>query len=221
MNDSRTREQPPPPPFPWVSAVIIAVCVVVYALKMYLLARWPPKTIGDYLDINLKVGALYPPAVRNHEWWRLVTHAFAHADQFHLFFNMLSVLGVGVPLERKIGSVRFLQLSLVTCVGGAAFVLLFARSPGVTLGASGMILGYAGALLPLISRAQARQLGQLLVLTAVISLLPRISWQAHLGGFLFGLICGVQLRRDPDSFSTRAPIMVAFAASLALFAAYR
>jgi len=220
MNRARAREDERPP-FPWVSATIIAVAVVVYALKMYIIARWPPKTASDHIGIALKVGALYAPAVRNHEWWRLITHAFAHGDQFHLFFNVLSIMGVGVPLERRIGSARFLQASIVTCLGGAAFVMLLQRQVLPTLGASGMVFGWAGAILLLLARNQAWQLGQMLILNVVISLLPMVSWQAHLGGFLFGLLCGLQLRRDPESFSTRAPVMVAFAASLAIWAAYR
>src|SRR5438552_1620753 len=33
--------------------------------------------------------SLIPDAVLNeHEWWRLVTHAFLHADLLHIFFNM-------------------------------------------------------------------------------------------------------------------------------------
>lgn len=220
MNQVRAREREGLP-FPWVAATIIAVCLVVFALGTYIEARWPTKTDADQLAITLKLGALYKPSVRNHEWWRLITYAFQHGDQFHLFFNLLSVIGVGVPLERRIGSTRFLQVSIVSCIAGAAFVILFTRQVLPTVGASGMVFGWAGAILPLLSRANARQLAQLLVLNAIISLLPMVSWQAHLGGFLFGLVCGLQLRRDPDSFSTRAPILVAFAASLALWGAYR
>ena len=139
----------------------------------------------------------------------------------HLVFNVFAINALGVPLERRIGSARFLQLSLVTCLGGGAFVMLFSRGDIPTVGASGMIFGYLGALLLMLSREQARQLGQMIILNVAISLLSGVSWQAHLGGFLFGLLCGLQLRRDPEAFSTRTPVMVAFAASLALFAAYR
>jgi len=218
---SSARRPEEEPPFPWVSATLIAICVVIYALTIYILARWPPKTDGDRLAIILKLGALQADAVREREWWRLLTHAFVHGSLMHLVFNLLAVSGVGIPLERRIGSARFLQLSIVTCLGGGAFVVLFARPHTTTVGASGMIFGYAGALLLLLSREQARQLGQMLLLNVAISLLPNVSWQAHLGGFLFGLLCGLQLRRDPGSFSTRAPVFVAFAASLALFAVYR
>jgi len=220
MNRAHTGE-PEKAPFAWVSATIIAIAIVMYALREYTFARWPPKTIGDARAIIMKLGALTEPAVRDREWWRLITHAFVHGGVLHLVFNVLAINAVGVPLERQIGSARFLQLSLVTCLGGGAFVMLFSRGDVPTVGASGMVFGYAGALLLMLAREQARRLGQMIILNIAISLLPGVSWQAHLGGFLFGLFCGLQLRRDPGAFSTRAPVLVAFAASLALFAAYR
>ena len=218
MNASPEEERRP---FQWVSATIIAVCIVMYALREYTWARWPPKTEADRVTLSLHLGALSKTAIRNHEWWRAITYAFAHAGRLHLIANMVGVLAVGVPLERKVGGVRFAQLALVTCLGSAAAVMLFTPPAMLTVGASGMVFGFAGALLLLTSREQARQLIQLLVLNLFISLIPGVSWQAHLGGFVFGLICGLQFRRDPERFSTRAPVLVAFATSLALFAAYR
>lgn len=220
MNHARGREAERLP-FPWVSATIVAVAVLMYALRVYMLARWPPKTASDAYTMIMKLGALATPAVRDREWWRLVTHAFVHGSPMHVLFNMLALNALGIPLERRIGSARFLQLSLITCIGGGAFVMLFGRSESVTVGSSGMILGYAGALLVMLSREQAKQLVQMLILTAVISFIPGVSWQAHLGGFLFGVLCGLQLRREPDAFSTRAPVLVAFATALALWGAYR
>lgn len=220
MNHARAREAEKPP-FPWVSATIIAVAVLMFALREYTFARWPPKTVADARAIVMKLGALTASAVREREWWRLVSHAFVHGGTVHLVFNMLAINAIGIPLERKIGGARYLQLSLVTCLGGGAFVTLFMRADVPTVGASGMIFGYAGALLPLLGREQARQLTQMLLLNVAISLLPGVSWQAHLGGFLFGLACGLQLRRAPEAFSSRAPVLAGLAAGLALFGAYR
>jgi membrane associated rhomboid family serine protease len=222
MNPARgSNEQAERPPFPWVSATIIAIAVLLYALRVYMFARWPPKTAPEAYSIIMKLGALTTGAVRDREWWRLITHAFVHGSAMHIFFNMLALNALGIPLERRIGGARFLELSLITCLGGGAFVMLFAKPESVTVGSSGMILGYAGALLVMLSREQARQLMQMLLLTAAISLLPSVSWQAHLGGFLFGLLSGLQLRRDPEAFSTRAPVLVGLATALALYGAYR
>lgn len=225
---------PPPsreqrPPFPWVTATIMAVAVVVHVLKLYAMIRWPPKTSEDYLAQGLKFGALYGPSVRDGEWWRMITYAFSHAASslsglgalLHIGFNLMAASALGVPLERRIGTLRFLQLTFVVCLGSAAMILAFPGSRvQLTVGASGVIFGWAGALLFLLRRAQARELGRLLLLNALISLLPHVSWQGHLGGFLFGLPCGLVLRRDPDSFGTRAPIFAGAAFALAIWGVY-
>ncbi|MBI2395306.1 MAG: rhomboid family intramembrane serine protease [Deltaproteobacteria bacterium] len=209
-------------PFPWVSATLIATAVLVFALQTYVERRWPPKTRADELALTLKFGALFGPSVRDGEWWRMLSFAFAHGSTLHLAFNMMATSALGVPLERRIGSLRFLQLSFVVCLGSAALVLLAPRAvPAPTVGASGIIFGWAGALLFLLGRAQVRELLQMLILNAAISLLPGISWQGHLGGFLFGLPCGLVLRRDPQAFSARAPIFAAAAGALAIYATYR
>lgn len=42
---------------------------------------------------------LWPPAVARGEYYRLVTHGFIHADQTHLFFNMLTLYFFGRSME--------------------------------------------------------------------------------------------------------------------------
>lgn len=208
-------------PTPWVSGAILVVSVAVHLLKIYVLSRGVPQTAGQALALELKFGALYAPAVRDGQWWRLFSWVFTHGGIAHLGFNMLAVVGLGFPLERRIGSPRFLQLSLATCLGAAAVVLMVPHGPPLpTLGASGVIFGWAGALLFLVSRAQVRELLKMLLLNAVISMLPGVSWQGHLGGFLFGVACGFLLRVDPQKFSARSPVLVALGGVLSLYGAY-
>jgi rhomboid protease GluP len=209
-------------PFPWVCATVIVGSIVLYALRFYAGQKWPPKTVAEHIALSLKFGALYKPSLQNGEWYRLITYAFAHGGTIHLLFNMLATSALGVPLERRIGTAKFLQLSLVACVGSAALAVVFGHEPPVpTVGASGMVFGWAGALLFLLRRAQMQELAKLLLLNAAISLLPGISWQGHLGGFLFALPCGFMLRRDPQRFSTRTPLLVALAVGLAVYGTFR
>lgn len=216
------EKEPKAAPFPWVCALLIASASLLFALKFYVLVRFPPKTFADQLAVTLKFGALYAPSVRDGQWWRAISYAFAHGSVMHLVFNMLATSALGVPLERRIGTGTFLQLSLVTCLGSAALVLLLPHNPPLpTVGASGVVFGWAATLLFLLGRAQVRELGKMLLLNAAISLLPGVSWQGHLGGFLFGLPCGLILRRNPQSFSSRAPILCGIAGALALYGAYR
>jgi rhomboid protease GluP len=203
-----TDVQPATPPaavprrVPWVSASILALSVLT-ALIDYL-------TQGQILDL----GKLHPDAVRSGEWYRIFSNHFVHADFIHLIFNMSVVWTLGFSFERHIGSARFLCVSIVSAMGASTFVL--ALSPHATVGASGMILGWAGAMLPIATAVGRRALGLWLVQIAIISLLPFVSWQGHLGGFLFGLACGVFLKLG--LFKVAAPFLIAASVAAAVAA---
>lgn len=67
--------------------IFIAVTVVVSLLALN------NRRIADRL-------ILWPPAIaRNHQYDRLLTHGFIHADFMHLFFNMLTLFFFGRPIE--------------------------------------------------------------------------------------------------------------------------
>jgi membrane associated rhomboid family serine protease len=72
----------------------------------------------------------------------LVTSAFLHADLPHLVFNAFTFWAFAFPLERHIGSGRFLALyAFGIVVSSAGTWLMHRREPGYqTLGASGAIL---------------------------------------------------------------------------------
>ena len=86
--------------------------------------------------------------------------------------------------------------------------------------ASGMILGWGGAMLVTAGRELRRSLLIWLAQIAVISLLPGISWAGHLGGFLFGLPMGLALRSGPRAFSRAAPLLLAIAAGVTYITAH-
>ncbi|MFY2557708.1 rhomboid family intramembrane serine protease [Corallococcus terminator] len=207
---------PPPPqapqPRPWVCYAIIGICVVVFGLE-------EAGQLPSFASRQLPVGALYGPAVQAGEYWRLLGAAFEHGGILHLVFNMSVVVTLGFTLERGIGSLRFLGLSLVTALGASTFSLLFNFDTPM-VGASGMILGWAGAMLPIATRQGRRELGIWLVQVAVLSLLPFVSWSGHLGGFLFGLPCGVALRQGRQVYALALPIILFLTALVAVYAAH-
>ncbi len=196
------------PPLPLFSWGLMAVAIARFLYENQLShspgeARW----------------ALYGPWVRTGEWWRLLAYALEHGSVLHIFFNMWVVYTLGTALERILGTWRFALISVASCLGAAAFVLFFAFD-SKTVGASGMILGWAGAMLPISTQAGRRSLVTWLVQVAIISLLPGVSWQGHLGGFLFGLPFGLALRAGPRVFSYAAPVMLFVSAAAAVFAAH-
>ena len=195
--------EPAPPPatprvaFPPFCTGLIAVCAAVFLAQ------------ATHLDPQFFTNqrwALYGPAVEGGQWWRILTAVLVHGGLMHLVFNMLVVVNLGFAVERLLGTPRMLAVSLVSALGSAALVLAFAfRFP--TVGASGMILGWAGALLPVVNRQGRQSLAWLLIQVAVISLIPGVSWQGHLGGFLAGLACGGLLRLGPQRFNALWPVL--------------
>lgn len=129
------------------------------------------------------------PVFVESEPWRLLTSAFTHVQIFHIFSNLFMLWVLGPQLEQMLGRLRFAVLYLLSALGGGVAVWLLSSPGGATLGASGAVLGLVGALL-VISRARGLDVTWILsyvAVTAVISvIIPNISWQGHLGGFVTG-----------------------------------
>lgn len=59
------------------------------------------------------------------EWRRLLLSPLHHADDFHLYFNMVSFLWKGIRLERRLGGAWFLYLlSVFSVVTGVVYLVL-------------------------------------------------------------------------------------------------
>jgi rhomboid family protein len=153
---------------------------------------------------------------------RLVTHQFFHAGLLHLGFNMLFLWAVGGLLERTLGPALFAAAYLVGGVAAAlAHAAVAAGSAEPAVGASGAVAGLMGAFAVLhggerlrlavvfapmlvprvyfVSWPAAAFLG-LWVLEQVFFAsfgwtTQGVAFAAHLGGFGFGLLCGLVLRQ--------------------------
>ena len=81
--------------------------------------------------------------VKNGEYSTLVTCGFVHADFFHLLFNAVTMFFFGPPLERTIGTTKFVILYfLALLVSSAGTVIKQRHNPDyASLGASGAISG--------------------------------------------------------------------------------
>jgi membrane associated rhomboid family serine protease len=130
----------------------------------------------------------FPIAVAAGEWWRPLTAAFLHIGLFHLVLNMLAVLVFGSELERQLGRWRFLAVYLLSALGGAASIQLFANPLQPVAGASTAIYGLLGSLgvLMIVRRQDLRGLLTLLAINVFISFLPGVSLLGHLGGLVAG-----------------------------------
>lgn len=71
---------------------------------------------------------------------QIITHMFLHGGVIHLLFNMITLLSFGIPIERHLGSKKFLLLYFIFGVFAAFFNMVFFMG-GPVIGASGAIFG--------------------------------------------------------------------------------
>ncbi|MFB8387664.1 rhomboid family intramembrane serine protease [Microbacterium sp. NPDC055910] len=136
---------------------------------------------------------LYPPLTGTFEPWRILTVALVHSGFWHIGLNMLALWLIGRSLEPLLGRGRFVALYLLSTAGGSVAVTLLSFGTPV-VGASGAIFGLFGALI-VIGRHIGLNIAGIAVILGVnlaIGFIPgfNVSWQAHVGGLVVGLLVG-------------------------------
>ncbi|MGB5113082.1 MAG: rhomboid family intramembrane serine protease [Mycobacterium sp.] len=167
--------------------------VVTYALIAINVAMFVLQMASGQLENSL---SLWPPAVADGEYYRLVTSAFMHYGITHILFNMWALYVVGLPLERLLGRLRFGALYGLSALGGSVVVFLLSPLNSATVGASGAVFGLFGATFVVARklRLDVRWVVGLIVLNVVITIAApllgagAISWQGHLGGLVTGAL---------------------------------
>jgi len=91
-------------------------------------------------------GALVPDLVGSGgEPWRLVSASFLHSGLWHLLPNVTALLALGPLVEQAYGHRGFLVLYVTSALGGALLSSVAWSGADVSAGASGALLGVAGA----------------------------------------------------------------------------
>ena len=152
--------------------------------------------------------------------WGVLTSPFVHASYAHLLSNTIPLVFMGLIIAMR-GAGRVALVTLIVVVVGGLGTWLIAPAHTSTIGASGVVFGYAAYLL---SRGLFdRSLLELLtgVVVAVIwggallsSLIPHygISWQAHACGAIGGVLAAWLLSdRRASRRGTSAPAARALA----------
>ncbi len=148
--------------------------------------------------------ALVPALVPSHPW-TIFTAMFLHAGWSHIISNMLALYFFGLFLVSLVGGNTFLVIYFGAGIAGNLLVWVLSPSSFIpVVGASGAIFGLGGALtvlrpkervymmpLPVPMPLWVSVLGGFVILLAFAN----VSWQAHLGGLLFGLVAGYFLRK--------------------------
>ena len=141
----------------------------------------------------------------------LLTHALIHFDFAHLALNVGFLLAFGAACERVFGPRRFAAILVLSAIAGAAakFAVDW-NAPVYMIGASGAVFGCMGGFIRLMlgGPPRMRRRGLLLLLALVIANVVltvmgpqllgvdgRIAWDAHIGGFVAGMLLGWPPRR--------------------------
>ncbi|KAG1339231.1 RHOMBOID-like protein 6, mitochondrial [Cocos nucifera] len=213
--------------FPWLLPLFIVANVVVFVVTMYV--NDCPKTstncaldfLGRFSFQPLKENPLFGPSsftllnmgaldvnrvVHGNQGWRLVTCMWLHAGVIHVLANMLSLLFIGIRLEREFGFVRIGPLYVIAGFGGSLLSALFLQTI-ISVGASGALFGLLGAMLSeLITNwtIYANKFAALLTLVVIIAInlavgiLPHVDNFAHIGGFITGFFLGFVILIRPQ-----------------------
>ncbi|MEW5852844.1 MAG: rhomboid family intramembrane serine protease [Myxococcota bacterium] len=191
------------PPTPWATRLLIGLNVLVFMLEMSLTgatALYP----GVPATVLIRLGANHAPSVWEGEVWRLLASAFLHGNLVHIALNMYGLNILGRLLEPVLGRLGILGLYAGSAIVGAASSLAF--SGGVSVGASGAVFGFVGALLAFTwlarDKPRARVLAESLIYIVVINL--ALAWfinrssagiqidnYAHVGGLVGGFTLGL------------------------------
>jgi len=196
---------------PVVTYALIAVNFLVFLLS---LAMGLPRVFLAY-------GAVPAMIVFEHEYYRLITSMFLHADLLHILFNMWALFIFGRDIESTVGSGRFTLVYFLSGIaGGIAYVFYMltyaaAFDPRAAfvpaIGASGAVFGVMGSFavlfprrpvafflyfLPIVAPAFAAIAIMGLIQTLLALALPfgSIAYTAHVGGLVVGMLMGLWFR---------------------------
>ena len=152
--------------------------------------------------------ALQPASVSARPW-TVVTSMFVHAGFFHLFFNMLALYFFGTNVRRLVGDGKFALIYFGGGILGSILVILLAPLFSITVGASGAVFALGGTLaimrpkLPVMIFPIPAPIPLWIAVIGFLLIgffLRGVSWQAHLGGVIFGLAAGYLFRRKERRF---------------------
>jgi len=133
--------------------------------------------------------------------WTIVTNLFVHAGMGHIIANMITLFFFGRFLSGLMGRGSFLIIYFLGGILGNVCFLLLPSSPlAVVVGASGAIFALGGTLAVMVPKVRVFVFPIPVPLPRWVAVIggflkfsfpPKVAWQAHLGGLVFGLIAGL------------------------------
>jgi membrane associated rhomboid family serine protease len=197
---------------------LIGILAAIHAALQFGGQSWLSESLYLFALIPARFTDAGFPMIAGSEYWSLLSYGFLHGDWMHLLFNCLWLLVFGTPVARYLGSIRFLALCAIAAVaGGLASLALHWGTVVFVIGASGAVSGLLAAAIPImyglkvpggvrpLMPGELMRSGKALIFMAIwlgVTLASGatgwtgnsfveesgIAWEAHLGGFVGGLI---------------------------------
>lgn len=137
MEEAKKVDELFKPKTPVVTYTLIAINILIFLLGI----------IFNMQDALINLFANYGPLVtENHQYYRLFTSMFMHANFLHIAFNMYALYLLGSQAEGFFGKTKFLTIYILSGLSGSLLSILLNQG-AVSVGASGAIFGILGALL--------------------------------------------------------------------------
>lgn len=191
----------------WMSYLLLASFIACYAYELWLNYQLGIHNLKIDSRILVYLGANFPPAFAEGQYWRALSSCFLHADLLHLAMNGLALHYFGPIIERSFGPWRLLLAFLLTGVmGSLATTLIHMQDVYLSAGSSGGLYGLFGVLFVAGKRYRAglnpafqTWLNQNLGLLVIFSFVPSIDTWAHFGGLLSGMLLSLLYRPRPPA----------------------
>ena len=191
-SDEDASSELEPLPFPYVSVLLLLTITGLF-LVMWKMGH------GDVRRVAYLFGDKENDLIRAGQWWRLITPIFLHGGWEHLLANSLTLVLLGMPMERIYGARKYFLIYMLAGIAGNLSSFWF--STATSLGASGALYGLMGAGLvfpfrfkryidPRARKAFLTQLGWAAFINISLNFWPNTGLHldkfAHLGGMVGG-----------------------------------
>lgn len=194
------------PKRPYVTFGLIAINVIIFILSVI---------YGD--PVYERFASNGEMIIKYHEYYRIITAGFLHANILHLALNMYSLYVIGSQMESFQGKAKYIVTYLFSLI--TASMLSALLNTGTSVGASGAIFGLMGSMLVFgyyyrvyLGGVMKSQIIPLILVNLLIGFTSGgiIDNYAHIGGLIGGILItlGVGVKYKSSTFERVNGIIV-------------
>ncbi|KZN39353.1 hypothetical protein N480_00560 [Pseudoalteromonas luteoviolacea S2607] len=160
-----------------------AICILTLCVSLFVALQVSGSFFGKSRIIYLAdYGGITLQSIKDMELWRFLAAQLVHVHQKHMLYNVLSILLIGVILERYIGHKYMFAVWLIGGGVGTAFTTALGAAPWNTgTGASQAALAFAG--FGLLFFATQRRSQYSLIIAILFAILPALYLDLKTAGY--------------------------------------